>query len=133
MGFFEFPHTRTYDSDLGWLIKHVNEYDEIIAALNAWIEENQPKMDDVYAFIDAMNSGTLPEGVKKGIADWCAVNLVDLVGATIPAVFFGLLDDGHFCAWIPDSWDDIEFNTTYYDIILSAHPEYDYGHLVLSY
>lgn len=23
MAYFEFPHTRTYDSDLGWLIKHV--------------------------------------------------------------------------------------------------------------
>jgi len=25
MSFFEFPHTRTYDTDLGWLIKAVNE------------------------------------------------------------------------------------------------------------
>lgn len=133
MSFFEFPHTRTYDSDLGWLIKHVNEYDEVIAALNTWITENEPKMEDVYTFIDAMNSGNLPDGVKKGIADWCAANLADLVGATIHNVFFGILDDGHFCAWIPDSWDDITFNTTYYDIILEAHPEYKFGHLVLSY
>lgn len=33
MSFFEFPHTRTYDSDLGWLISEVekisNEYQEI--------------------------------------------------------------------------------------------------------
>lgn len=133
MSFFEFPHTRTYDSDLGWLISHVNEYDEIIQALNTWIEENQPKMDDVYAFMEAMNSGNLPDGVKQGIYDWCSQNLVDLVGSTIPAVFFGVLNDGHFVAWIPDSWDDITFNTTYYDIVLSSHPEYKYGHLVLSY
>lgn len=34
MSFFEFPHTRTYDSDLGWLIKKVssigNEYQELV-------------------------------------------------------------------------------------------------------
>ena len=34
MSFFEFPHTRTYDSDLGWLIKTVssigNEYEELV-------------------------------------------------------------------------------------------------------
>lgn len=28
MSFFEFPHTRTYDSDLGWLIKHTKELTE---------------------------------------------------------------------------------------------------------
>lgn len=133
MSFFEFPNTRTYDSDLGWLIKHVGSYDETIATLNEWITENQPKMNDVYAFIDAMNSGSLPEGVKKGIYDWCSQNLSDLIGAAITQVFFGILDDGHFVAYVPDSWDDIQFNTTYYDIVLSDHPEVGYGHLVLSY
>jgi hypothetical protein len=28
MSFFEFPHTRTYDSDLGWLIKDYKTLDE---------------------------------------------------------------------------------------------------------
>lgn len=133
MSFFEFPHTRTYDSDLGWLITHVNSYDETIAALNAWIEENEPKMDDLIAFMEALEAGNLPLGMKNGLYQWAQENLVDLVGATVHNVFFGILDDGHFCAWIPDSWDDITFNTTYYDIVLAAHPEYKFGHLVLSY
>ena len=134
MSFFEFPHTRTYDGDLGWLIKHVSTYDETINALNEWITENQPRMDEVYQFMEDMqNYNTLPEGVKQAILDWCSLHLTDLVGATIKNVFFELSDDGHFIAWIPDSWDDITFNTTYYDIILTDHPEVDYGHLVLSY
>lgn len=133
MSYFEFPHTRTYDSDLGWLIKHVSSYDETIATLDAWIAENEPKMDDVYKFVEAMNSGVLPPGVKQGIVDWCSANLIDLVGSTLKAVFFGILDDGHFVAYIPDSWSDIQFNTTYYDIVLVDHPEYKFGHLVLSY
>lgn len=28
MGYFSFPHTRTYDSDLGWLIKKIGEIDQ---------------------------------------------------------------------------------------------------------
>ena len=28
MSFFEFPHTRTYDNDLGWLIRHIIEMSE---------------------------------------------------------------------------------------------------------
>ena len=38
MSFFEFPHTRTYDSDLGWLIETVssigNEYRELVEYMN---------------------------------------------------------------------------------------------------
>lgn len=133
MSFFEFPHTRTYDGDLGWIIKHVSEYDEVINALNEWITVNTPKLDDLETFKAAMESGDLPEGVKQGIADWCSKNLIDLVAETIVNVFFGLTDDGHFVAYYPESWDDIEFGTTYYDMILEAHPEIGYGHLILSY
>lgn len=39
MSFFEFPHTRTYDSDLGWLIREMkellNEYDNLISWVNS--------------------------------------------------------------------------------------------------
>lgn len=134
MSFFEFPHTRTYDTDLGWLIKKVTSYDETIQALNDWITENNPKITELMDFMnDMQNVNTLPEGVKQALYDWASEHLIDLVGATIKNVFFGLTDDGHFVAYIPDSWSDITFNTSYYDIILSDHPEVDYGHLILSY
>ena len=46
-------------------------------------------------------------------------------------VYFGLTDDGYFCAYIPRSWQNIRFNTTGLDIDVPLQPEY--GHLVLSY
>lgn len=130
MSFFEFPHTRTYDSDLGWLIKHVGSYDETIAALNEWIETNTPKIEDLERFKNAMESGLLPAPVQQAIFNWCATHLLDLVGATLKTVVFGLTDDGHFCAVFADSWSDIVFNTTEYDIWLPNFTEY--GHLTLS-
>lgn len=33
MSFFEFPHTRTYDSDLGWLIESMNKINMDLATL----------------------------------------------------------------------------------------------------
>lgn len=39
MSFFEFPHTRTYDSDLGWLIKHVLENSNSITNLETAVAE----------------------------------------------------------------------------------------------
>lgn len=131
MAFFEFPHTRTYDSDLGWLIQRVSSYDETIEALNTWIEENTPRIEDLEAFMEAMENGPLPEGVQQALTDWMQLHAIDLVGQLVKMVFFGLTNSGYFVAYIPDSWEDIIFKTTGLDIVLALQPEY--GHLVLEY
>ena len=130
MSFFEFPHARTYDSDLGWLIQHVNSYDEVINTLNEWIAENQPKIDDYETLYEMMMAGNLPPGVQEGLNKWMEIHGIDLVGNLAKLVFFGINDDGYFFASIPDSWDVIRFNTTGLDVNI---PGYEYGHLVLSY
>lgn len=130
MAFFEFPHTRTYDSDLGWLIKNVKSYNDTIEALNNWIAENTPRIEDLEAFKDALESGELPEGVQAGIEAWLSTH-GEVIAAIIKNVWFGLTDAGYFVAYVPESWFDITFKTTGLDIILDLMPEY--GHLVLQY
>ena len=131
MGYFSFPHTRSYDSDLGWLIKNVSGYNETIAALNEWIATNTPRIDDLEAFDAALESGTLPAGVQQGIETWLTQHGAEIVAAIIKNVWFGLTDAGYFVAYVPDSWADIIFKTTGLDIDLALQPEY--GHLVLQY
>ena len=131
MGYFSFPHTRSYDSDLGWLIKNVSGYNETIAALNEWIATNTPRIDDLEAFDAALESGDLPEGVQQGIETWLTENAAAIVTALIKNVWFGITDAGYFVAYVPDSWSDIIFKTTGWDIDLTLQP--DYGHLVLQY
>lgn len=46
-------------------------------------------------------------------------------------VLFGITEDGYFVAYIPSTWNEIEFNTTGLDTFTDIQPEY--GHLVLSY
>lgn len=130
MSFFEFPHTRTYDGDLGWLIKHVSSYDEVITALNEWIENYTPKIDEVLAFYKQLQEGYIPEGLKNALYEWATTNLLDIVARTLKTVVFGLTDDGHFVATYTDSWSDIIFNTTELDIWTPLQPQY--GHLTLS-
>lgn len=130
MSFFEFPHTRTYDGDLGWLIKHTASYDEVITTLQNWIDENTPKMEEIYSFIEQLNSGYIPEGMKQAIYQWATLNLLPIVAQTLKTVVFGLDDDGHFVATYSDSWSDIVFNTTEYDIWTPLQTEF--GHLTLS-
>ena len=45
-------------------------------------------------------------------------------------IFVEISDAGYFVYYIPESWDDITFNTTGLDITI---PDTDYGRLVLSY
>lgn len=130
MSFFEFPHTRTYDSDLGWLIKNTHTLDEAVEIIKQWIIDTQPTINDLKNILDTIEAGNLPEGMKIGIKKWMEANALNLVGELVKMVFFGLTDDGHFIAYIPDSWSDITFNTTGLDISI---PDIDYGHLVLTY
>ena len=133
MSNFEFPHTRTYDSDLGWLIKCCKTVQETIKSLEDWKAEVNPTIEDFKKLYDMMMSGNLPPGIQEGIRKWLSMNAIDLIGELVKTVFFGLTDDGHFVAYIPDSWDDITFNTSGYDIDLADHPEVIFGHLILSY
>lgn len=84
MSYFEFPHTRTYDSDLGWLIKAVDELKE---KLNSYIEFNTIKFADPINWditkqyeantivIDNLGNGyisrkAVPEGIALSNSDY---------------------------------------------------------------
>lgn len=131
MSFFEFPHTRTYDSDLGWLIKCCKTVQETLEVLERWKAEVNPTIEDFKKLYDDMMSGNLPPAIQEGIRQWLSVNAIDLIGELVKTVFFEINDEGYFVAWIPDSWADITFNTTEYDIDIPIQQEF--GHLVLSY
>ena len=47
MSFFEFPHTRTYDSDLGWLIKKMKELLDEYEILMNWKAQHENEYTDL--------------------------------------------------------------------------------------
>ena len=59
------------------------------------------------------------------IEKWVNDNLEKLYHMLVKQVYFGLTDDGYFIAYIPESWDDILFDTGF-DYALDT-----YGHLIL--
>ena len=56
MSFFEFPHTRTYDSDLGWLIKTVETVSNEYAALVEWQDQHSTDYIALLHRVDALDS-----------------------------------------------------------------------------
>ena len=130
MSFFEFPHTRTYDSDLGWLIKDYKTLNDAIDALNHWKEETQPTIDDLAHLYEQLVKGNLPPAMTEAIEVWLRANAEDLLLELIKCVFFGITNDGYFVAYVPDSWRDIIFGTSGLDDFPAG---IDFGHLTLSY
>ena len=78
--------------------------------LSEFVEFKEHGFDDYYAV---------------QVAQWIADNLAYIYNHTIKQVWFGLTEDGHFIAYIPDSWNDIRFDTGFdYDLET-------YGRLIL--
>lgn len=131
MSYFEFPHTRTYDSDLGWLIKSVKKLIECCEDMQQWRSDHEAEYNQLKALYDAILSGKFSPEIVTALNKWFTVNGRDIIGELVKLVIFGLNDDGYFVAYIPESWADIFFNTTGLDIFLADFPEY--GRLVLSF
>lgn len=131
MAFFEFPHTRNYDTDLGWLIKEYKTLKAEYDVLTDCCEDVQTRLAALESLYDQIMSGHFPESIRNAFVSWMRENALDLIGELATSVFFGLSDTGYWMAYIPESWHDIIFNTTGLDITLAMQPEF--GHLVLSY
>lgn len=114
-----------YDDSLSYyevlckVSEKINEIVELFDPFTSEFAEYVKKVDDLEAEMEALKNGDYTEIIEKYIAE------------AIKMVFFGLTDSGYFIAYIPDSWADITFNTTEYDLFIPTFT--DYGHLTLSY
>ena len=100
------------------------QYLDFVAKLtNDWnaiyTEEVQQKLDEFEALLDF--------GSETTITKWIEKNLEFIYTQTIKQIYFGLTNDGYFCAYIPESWDDISFDT------IMNYSDENYGSLVIIY
>lgn len=111
-----------YDDSLSYyeMLCKVRDYiNNLIATDNSIIadlDQLKNEVDEIQNWIDNFDTSF----IEKVIADYIKV-----------AVFFGLTMSGYFVAYIPETWDDITFKTTGYDIIDPLMSEF--GHLELIY
>lgn len=111
-----------YDDSLSYyevLCKVVEKLNEMVENLN----ELPPIIDEIKAAIAQMQEW-MDNFDTYFIEKWIKEHLANMI-------FVGINDDGYIVYYIPESWQEIEFNTTGLDIWLEMQPEY--GHLVLSY
>lgn len=78
---------------------------------------------DFQRFID----GEYDQYYKDVIYQWIQDHFAELISEGVKQVFFGLTDDGYFCAYVPDSWSEITFDTG------AVFGRSDYGRLILRF
>lgn len=99
---------------------------KVVKYLNNMITDVNGIIDDV-------------DGLKadlKVVQDWIDnydTSYVETVieNLLLKMIIVGINNDGYIVYYIPESWDDITFNTTQLDVFIPDFTEY--GHLVLSY
>ena len=62
---------------------------------------------------------------REMLEKWLDENMERIISRAVKFVYFGLTNDGYFCAYIPDSWDEITFDTG------AVYGRSDYGRLIL--
>lgn len=110
--------------DLCCQYKKAEQYLDFVAQMtNDWVGEYT---DEVQAALDELEK-LLWNGIEEGVDKWISEHMEYIYNHTIKQIYFGLTEDGYLCAWIPESWDDITFDT----IMNFSSPHY--GCLTLSY
>ena len=105
--------------------------EKIVDFLN---DETTPQINQFLEAVKALQA-EFEKFKESGFIDYYEEQLRDWINENVPwffeeyakQVFFGLTDDGYFCAYVPESWSDIEFDTG------ATFGQYDYGRLILRY
>ena len=104
------------------------EIDKIINyadMLNIDINATHNDVVKLQAEFDKFKNGEMLDFYEKQIDAWIQDNMERLISASIKFVYFGLTEDGYFCAYIPKSWSELAFDTG------AVYGRSDYGRLIL--
>ena len=93
--------------------------------INVKINELTDKVNDCYEEVEKLINGEYIETYVQALATWIDNNLQVMVSKIVKYVWFEVNEDGYFVAYIPDTWDFIDFDT-------EMNPDNeDYGKLAL--
>ena len=88
---------------------------------------SQDELEKLKAEFEKFQDSGFEDYYEKQLAQWIKDNAATLFQLLAKQVYFGLTDDGHFCAYIPDSWSDVTFDTG------AVYGQADYGRLILRF
>lgn len=123
-----------YDDSLSYyevLCNVTEKLNEVISADDSdalAIAELQEKVAELAATFETFAESGFEDYYEQLLKAWIDKNGEQIIkDMLIIGIFFGLTDDGYFCAYVPDSWSDIMFDTG------AVYGSEEYGRLILRY
>ena len=122
-----------YDDSLSYyelLAKVVDKLNSVIDNANVMsdaISDNAAAIKELQELFQKFQESGFDDYYRAQIEQWVKDNMENIIRDSIKMVFFGLTDDGYFCAYIPDSWKEITFDTG------AVYGRSDYGRLILKF
>lgn len=96
-------------------------------ALGAQVNIDTAEVEKLRQEFEELREGKFWDYYEAQIMQWVAENMPAIMAAAARQVVFGLTSDGYFCAYIPDAWRDIIFDTG------MMYGRSDYGRLILRF
>lgn len=109
------------------LCEELHRLCEYANMLGIRVNEDATLIEKLAEQFDKFIEGGFEEYYEGMLTAWILQNAGELLTKYIKLVFFGLTPDGYFCAWIPESWSEITFDT------VADYSDPLYGRLVLLY
>lgn len=94
--------------------------------LGSKIEIDHVQIQELKELFDKFMESGFEDYYEQQIEQWIQDHMADIICASMKMVFFGVEDDGYFRAYIPDTWNEIVFNTGY-----NYSDQNTYGRLIL--
>lgn len=110
------------------LIENNNEFIKELNAAEVNITKLQQQVTQLQQDIEDVKNGEYVTLYLDSIINWIDANLQCLVSRVVKFVCFGLTQDGHFVAYIPQSWKFLTFDTG-----IDYTNKSEYGHLIIQW
>ena len=125
-----YPYTDFHELNADFLLKNYKRLLDALQNIDSWIDTHEKEYEQLKQYVENLENGIFTPAMIAALKEWTIKNTVDIIGAAIKMVTFGITDSGYFVAYIPDNWQEIQFGTTGLDDFPIG---VDYGHLTLSY
>lgn len=94
------------------MIDNQNIMNQLLTQYGVNINELQKDVDYLNSELEKVKNGDYVSLYIESLSKWIDENLLTLVERVAKFVTFGLNNDGYFVAYIPESWNNIEFDTS---------------------
>ena len=136
MGLFEnFPYTNFQDLNLDFLLTNMKLVLERLQStentVNNFVSEYGDRISELENYIEELEKGNFSPAFLKSLYTWLNKNVPSILCESVKNVWFSLDTNGRLVVNVPDSWKNLVFKTTGYDIEIGNVLLYPFGHLVI--